>query len=689
MKRFFSLICRRRAVVCIIFAAAVVLSLMLLPGVSVNYNLADYLPESSDTKRAIKVLEQEFSYPGTVYVMLEGRTIPEILETKQELSGIDGVRSVLWLDDLYDIAQPLSHIPESALESWYKDGAALLQVEFEENDYSEKTTHAIKEIRTFLGDEVAISGPAESSRYMKSALAEEIFRIMLIVVPLCLLILMLASSSWVEPFIYLGIIGVSIAINMGTNAFFNNVSFITHAISAVLQLAISMDYSIFLMHRYLEERNNGLDVIPAVVSAARQSLSSIASSAATTIAGFLALLFMKYGIGADIGMVLAKGILLSFVTVVVLMPVVITYMHRIIEKTSHKMYTPNLERLGKGVIRLRYLIFAAVLLVVVPSYLAQQSNHFIYGETTEGDADSRTMQDARRIEERFGTNNMVLLLVPSGDIAREITLSEDLEALEFVNSVQGLVTLADPSIPRAFLPQSVIDAFATENYSRFIINLNVKGEAPETFAAIEMLKETTQKHYPDKWLIGGNTPAVADIKSTVDSDIFMVNMFSIVAVALILLLTFRSVSLPVILVSVIEASVWINMGIPYFTGNSLVFIGYLVVSSLQLGATIDYAILITNRYMEFRTIMPPAEAAMSAVKTAGNSVIVSALILTTAGFAEGAVSSISSISEIGILLGRGALLSGLLVLTLLPSLHILLDGVIRKTTLLRKNTNKA
>ncbi|HPT78020.1 MAG TPA: MMPL family transporter [Candidatus Atribacteria bacterium] len=689
MKRFFSLICRRRAVVCVIFAAAVVLSLLLLPGVSVNYNLADYLPDHSDTKRAIKVLEQEFSYPGTVYVMLEDRMIPEILETKRALSGIDGVRSVLWLDDLYDITQPLSQIPEPALENWYKDGAALLQVEFEENDYSEKTTHAIKEIRALLGDEVAISGPAESSRYMKSTLAEEILRIMLIVVPLCLLILVLASSSWVEPFIYLGIIGVSIAINMGTNAFFKNVSFITHAISAVLQLAISMDYSIFLMHRYLEERKRGLDVISAVVNAAHQALSSIAASAATTIAGFLALLFMKYGIGADIGIVLAKGILLSFITVVVLMPVMIIYMSRIIEKTSHKVFTPNLERLARGVIKLRYLIIAVVFLVAIPSYLAQQSNHFIYGETTEGDTDSRTMQDTRRIEERFGTNNIVLLLVPSGDIAREIALSEEIEALEFVNSVHGLVTLADPSIPREFLPQSVVEAFATENYSRFIINLNVKGEAPETFAAIERLKETTQKHFPDKWLIGGNTPAVADIKSTVDSDIFMVNMFSIVAVALIIMLTFRSFSLPVILVSAIEASVWINMGIPYFTGSSLVFIGYLVVSSLQLGATIDYAILITNRYMEFRTTMSPADAAMSAVKTAGNSVIVSALILMTAGFAEGAVSSISSISEIGVLLGRGALLSGLIVLTLLPSLLILLDGVIHRTTLLKKNITKA
>lgn len=679
---FFSTLIKYRKIVYIIFLALLSVSLFLIPRVQVNYDLAHYLPKDSRTKQAIDVLEREFGYPGLAEVMVSGVTIPEALAVKKQIESVPGVKSVIWLDDLAEVYQPLSFIPPETLKQFYVEKNALFQVEFSASNYSPVATGAIKEIRDQLGgNNLSIAGAAEDSRYLQTVLVKEITQIMIVVVPLCIIVLMFASTSWIEPLLYLTVIGISILLNMGSNVMFSSISFLTHSVAAVLQLAMSMDYSLFICHRYTEERENGLEPLPAILAATRKSISSISASSTTTIAGFLALIFMQYSIGADIGLVLAKGILISFITVLLLMPLLLYSCRNLLEKTKHRQFLPSFQGLGKFVVKARWLIALVVLLVAVPSFLAQRSNTYLYGDTSGSSGASEYVAARQRLEENFGVSNPVVLLVPNDDLNAEVSLCQELEESPWVKSVTALVTLVDPAIPRDFLPAAVRDNFLSKDYSRLIVNLAVSGESPDTFAAVDYLEGTAQKYYPDKWLAAGNPNSVADIKTTVEADNLVVSLFSLAAVGIIILLTFRSLSLPVILVAVIQIAIWINMGVPYFAGSYLVFIGYLIIKSLQLGATIDYAILLTNRYLDLRKEYKPKEAAVQALKAAGGSVFTSALILSLAGFAEGFMSSIEYVSTIGLLLGRGAALSGLLVLTLLPILLMFFDKFIMVTTL--------
>ena len=681
MDRILHFILHHRILIGCIFLVMVAASLVMIPMVQVNYDLSEYLPEESTTKQAITVLEEQFSYPGTASVMVEDVSLQEAAAIKKSIEGVENVSAVLWLDSVADLHQPLEFIDQAYLDAYYKDGAALFTVEFSEGSYSLNTGAALEEIRTVTDKPMYITGAAEENRNMNGVMSQEIATIVMVVIPLCILILILASSTWIEPFILLFVIGVSIVINMGTNLFFGEVSFITHGMAAILQLAMSMDYSLFLMHRYLEERKKTDRVYDAVVTATKASVSSIAASSLTTVAGFLALVFMQYSIGADLGLVLAKGIVISFFSVIILTPIIIVTFHKAIEKSAHRQLMPQFGKLGRGVLKSRWVIIGVVLVLSVPCFLAQNNNAFLYGDSSGSSAQGEVAVAKQKVEDTFGISNPVILLVPNDSVAKETQLANELEGLDAVGSVQALATMADPAIPRDMVPKAVQDMFVSEDYSRMIVSLNIDGESNATFAAVEEIQAAAQRYYPDQWLAAGTSTSVLDIKDTVSQDIMVVNLFSILAVGLIILLIQRSVSIPVILVFVIEASIWINMSVPYFSGSKLLFIGYLVVSSLQLGATIDYAILLTTRYTEFRRLQPPREAAVSAIKTAGPSVVISVLILATAGFSYGLLSQIGSISEIGTLLGRGAALSGVLVLTLLPVLLTLLDPVIRVTTL--------
>ncbi len=681
MDKAVSWLIKHRKIVYLIFLALIAVSLFFMPRVTINYDLAHYLPKESRTKLAINTLEREFGYPGMAEVMIADITIPEALEAKDKILTVQGVKSVLWLDDLADVYQPQSFIPPDYLDLYYKDGSALFQVEFTGSNYSLEAANALGDIREVLAQPVNIAGPAEDTRFLQTVLAKEITKIMIVVLPLCIIILMLASHSWIEPFLYLAAIGVSILLNMGSNVLFPSISFLTHSVAAVLQLAMAMDYSLFISHRYTEERNNGLEPLPAILAAVKKSVSSISASSTTTIAGFLALIFMQYSIGADIGLVLAKGIFISYLTVLILLPLLLYSCRTLIDKTKHRQFLPSFKKIGPLAVKYRYLIIALVLLVAVPSFLAQRNNTFLYGDTSGSSEAGEYEQQRRLIEEKFGVSNPVVLLVPNDNLRAEIDLCAELEASPYVKNITALVTVADPAIPRQFLPQEVRENFLSQDYSRIIVNLRPQGETPETYAAVDFLNAVVQKYYPDKWLAAGTATSVADIKATVEEDNLVVSVFSLVAVGIIILLTFRSISLPVILVAVIQVAIWINMGVPYFSGSNLVFIGYLIIKSLQLGATIDYAILLTNRYLDFRRENAPKAAAVLALRAAGGSVLTSALILSLAGYAEGMISEIETVSTIGMLLGRGAALSGLLVLVLLPVLLLIFDRVIMVTTL--------
>ena len=682
LKRMAQIIVKKRKFILILFSIITVLSLFLIPAVKVNYNMSSYLPDDMPTKRAMQVLDQEFGLNGSAQVMVTGVSIPEAKEIKDKIVRVDGVKSVTWLDDLVDIRKPLEILDPQVVTNYFKDGAALYQVVFEEDDYSLRVGAALNQIRTVAGVNTAVRGPAVAAKAVRETTSKEIFTIVAFVLPVFLLILILSTSSWFEPLLFIAVIGISVLINMGTNFIFGEISFMTQMSAAVLQFAIAMDYSIFLLHRFAEERAAGAGVEDAMRRALYKSFSAISASSLTTVAGFVALMFMRYRIGMDMGFVLAKGIIFSLVSVLLLLPAMAIIGDKLIERTHHKSYLPSFKKFGHAVVKMRYIIVALLLLIIIPAFRGQSSNHFLYGESSIalGEGTEPAMEEAQ-IKGIFGSFNPVVLLVPAGNIAKETALAGKLDNLDAVNSVQALVTIADTAIAREMLPKMVVDQFETKNYSRMIITLNTEVESEAAFSAVNQLTELANSYYGEKFILVGSSASVKDIKIVVEEDFKTVNLISILAVALILLFTFRSLLLPGILILVIEASIWINMSIPYFTNSSLNFIGYMIVSAIQLGGTIDYAILLTDRYMDNRKSLEKKEAAAKAVSDAGGSILTSAGILCSAGFLLGKISSIKGISELGTLIGRGALLSSLLVFILLPQLLVIFDKAIQWTTL--------
>ncbi|WP_202709489.1 efflux RND transporter permease subunit [Sporosalibacterium faouarense] len=690
MKTLANFIVEKRKLILIIFLIFTAISIIFIPTVGVNYNLSSYLPSDMNTKKAIDVMDEEFNLSGQAQAMIEDITIPEALDLKEKIKNIDGVKGVIWLDDLVDVYEPMDFLDEELIESYYKGSTALFQIEFSEDDYSLNTGAAINDIEEIIGEKGILGGTAVSTKAMRESTLKEVLSISMMALPLFILILLLTTQSWFEPVIYLSVIGISVLINMGTNAIFGDISFITQSSAAILQFALSMDYSLFLLHRFTEERDKGLEVNQAMKVAIRESFSSLASSCLTTVAGFAALMFMRYRIGQDMSLVLGKGILLSLISVVFLLPGVTIVFHKVIEKTYHGSVLPSLEKLGRKTVNLRFIVILVVCILVIPAYLAQGSNSFIYGETSiTSSEETETGHAQKMIEEKFGVYNPIALLVSKGDIPTEIDVTNTLEDKPYISSVQGLVTVVDPNIPREALPNEVLSNFVSENYSRLILTLNTPVESEITFNAIDDLHNTLKKYYDDDYYLIGTSSSVSDIKEVVDKDFTVVNLISIIAVAVIMAITFRSITLPILLVLVIKSAIWINMSVPYFMNSQLSFIGYMIVSAIQLGATIDYAILLTNRYMDNRKSMAKKDAAVSAIRDSGWSVITSALILFVAGMGVRFMSSISGVSEMGLLIGRGAALSGIMVLVVLPQLLVMFDSVIDKTTFKKVSFKKA
>jgi len=689
LKRLAQTIVKRRKLILIVFGIITFLSLFLIPLVQVNYNMSEYLPEDMPTLRAMKVLDKEFGLNGSAQIMVTGVSIPQAKEIKDKISLVEGVKSVTWLDDLADIRKPIEILDQEVVNGFYKEDTALYQVLFVEGDYSLRVGKALDDIQSIASENVAIRGPAVAAKAVRETTSKEIITIVAFVLPIFLLILLLSTSSWFESLLFIAVIGISVIINMGTNLIFGKISFMTQMSAAVLQFAIAMDYSIFLLHRFAEERATGAGVEDAMRRALYKSFASISASSLTTVAGFVALMFMRYKIGLDMGLVLAKGILLSLVCVLLVLPAMAIMSDKLIERTRHRSFLPTFKKFGHTVVKMRYFIVGLLLLIIIPAYLGQSSNHFLYGESSialsEG---SQLADDEAQINKSFGSYNPIVLLIPTGNIAKEAAVANKLEVLDFVTSIQTIVTIADSAIARDMLPQKVVDQFQTANYTRMIITLNTEVESEAAFQAIDQMTELIKSYYGDDFILVGASASVKDIKTVVEVDFTIVNLISILAVAFILLFTFRSLLLPGILILVIEASIWINMSIPYFMNSSLNFIGYMIVSAIQLGGTIDYAILLTDRYMDNRRSMEKKEAAAKAVSDAGRSILTSAGILCSAGFILGEVSSIAGISELGTLIGRGALLSSLMVFILLPQLLVIFDKAIQRTTLKEANLMK-
>lgn len=677
MQKFYRVTTKHPKLVVILFVLLAACGALCKPLVAVNYDMNDYLPAETASTIALEAMEE--AYGGGIpnaRVMVKNVTIPEALHYKEQLEAVDGVTTVTWLDDAVNVYQPLETLDQDTVSAYYKDEAALFSVTIEDS----KRIEAVDAIRAIIGDDNAMSGSAVSTAVATTSTVSQIRIISVAAVAFVFLILFLTTTSWLEPLIVMASLGVAILINSGSNLMFGEISFVSNAAGSILQLAVSLDYSIFLLHRFEECRKEATSPREAMVDALCKSTMSILSSGLTTVIGFLALCLMQFQIGPDMGLVLGKGVAVSLITVFLFSPALILLFHNLLEKTQHKSFMPSFRKLGRAVTKMMIPVLLVLLVLVVPSYLGADHNSYYYGSSHLFGEDTQLGSDIKAIEAVFGKRDTYVLMVPRGNNAREKELSTALKEIPQVSSILSYVDNAGTVIPSDYVEEETRSQLLSDQYSRLVLTVKTDLEGDEAFALVDQVRDVAEQYYSGAWLLAGEGVSTKDMKETVTTDMAKVNIIAIGAVFLVLLLSFKSISLPVILVLAIEAGIWINTAIPYFTNQSIFYIAYLIITSIQLGATVDYAILFTDRYTEFRRSMTKKEAVVQTVSSVTVSILTSGSTLTVVGFLMGYISSHELLSQLGFFLGRGALMSMVIVLFALPGMLYLLDGVIEHTT---------
>lgn len=685
MKKFYRYVVDHPKLIITIFGVLFVLCFFGKNLVSVNYDINDYLPKGSPSTVALDRLETE--YEGGIpnaRIMLRNVTIPEALSYKQKLLAIDGVKDVTWLDTAQDITEPLEMMDQDTVETYYKNDNALLSVTIDE----EKNIQAVEEIRTLIGEDNEMSGSAVATVVATTSTVKEVAFISIVAVLFVLAILLLTTQSFAEPIIILIGLGIAVVINNGTNLLFGQISFVTNAAGSILQLAVSLDYSVFLLHRFSECRKETDDVKEAMVNALNMSTVSILSSGLTTVIGFLALCLMQFLIGPDLGLALAKGVAISLITVFVFMPVLILASYKLIDKTEHKAFLPSFEGLGRLVYRIMIPMVCIFILFIAPSYLASNANSFYYGSSKIFGPKTKLGADTAQIEETFGKNDTYVLMIPKASTATQRELSDELHTIPQVVSILSYVDTVGAEIPEQYLDEETLSKLNSENFTRMVLSLDTAYEGTETFALVKEIRSVAEKYYPGEWYLAGEGVSTYDLMDTVTADMVKVNLVAIGAVFLVLMFTMKSLVLPVILVLSIETAIWINLAIPYFAGNTIFYIAYLIISSIQLGATVDYAILLTERYKECRETMDKKDSVIYTISAVFVSIMTSASVLTLVGFMMGYVSTHGLLSQLGFFLGKGTLCSLAIVIFVLPGLLYLFDNLVVGKKGIRKQIRK-
>ncbi len=680
MRKFYSVVIKLRYVIMAIFIALTAVCAVARQYVAVNYDMNDYLPEDSESTVALDIMGQEFDGEiPNARVMVQNVSYREALEYKEKLEAVEGVSAVTWLDDSLPLDIPIEILDEDTINSYYKDNNALFSVTISE-DY---INSAVPKIREVIGDDNAMTGNAVSTAVATESTVSEISLIAGIAVVVVILILILSTNSWVEPIVVMFGLGVAILINAGSNTIFGEISFVTNSAGNILQLAVSLDYSVFLIHRFSECKREISDSKEAMIEALCSSTSSILSSGLTTVIGFLALCLMRFRIGPDLGLALAKGVAISLLTVFLFMPGVILLTFPLIEKTVHKPLLPSFLKFGKFVRKATLPLVVLFVVLIVPSYIASINNDYYYGSSHIFSTGTQYGDDTAKIEEIFGESDNYVLMVPKGDETAERNLTLDLKEIDEVSSVTSLTNILGPLVSTDIYSDEIVNKLESENYRRMVLTVSVPYEGEKTNALIDTIKETAEKYYPDEYYLAGAGVSTYDLQKTVTADMNKVNLVAIGAVFVVLLFTMRSVVLSAVLVLTIETAVWINLSFPFITGNPLFYIAYLIISSIQLGATVDYAILLTERYKENRQIYDKKESIVRTISNVTASILTSATALTVVGFLLGKISTHGLLSQLGYLLGRGTLCSLVCVLFVLPGLLYLTD----RTFVKKKKTN--
>ncbi len=686
--KFGKAVVKARVPIVIVSLLLAALSVFGMLGTRINYDMLTYLPKDMETSVGQQVLLDDFGKGAFSFVLVEDMPDKDVSALKEKLAQVDHVESVIWYDSFADISVPKELLPDELYNAFNSGDTTMLAVFFDTSTSADETMEAISDIRSIAGKQCFISGMSALVTDLKELCEKEEPIYVAIAVVLACAAMMLLLDGWLVPFVFLACIGISILINLGTNYFMGEISYITKALSAVLQLAVTMDYSIFLWHSYNEQRETYDDPREAMAVAIHETLTSVVGSSVTTVAGFIALCFMSFTLGSDLGIVMAKGVVFGVIGCVTTLPALILLLNKPLQRTRHKSLIPRMDRLS-GFICKRFWVFLILFaLLVTPAYYGySKTNDEVYYDMGQClPEDLPFVKANEKLSEDFNVSSTLMLLVDADTPAKQVKeMAGEMEKVDGVAYVLGLDSLLGDRVPEEMIPDSVKNTLQSDNWKLLLVNSEYHAASDAVNRQIDTLNGILKRYDPDGMLIG-EAPCMKDMIETTDHDFDVVNAVSIVAIFLIILLVEKSLTLPFILIAVIELAIFINLGLPHYLGQSLPFIAPICISTIQLGATVDYAILMTTRYKSERKKGADKRTAVNTALTASiPSILVSGLGLFAATFGVAVYSDIDIISSMCMLMARGAIVSMLCVIFFLPALLLLCDRIVCATTLdLRK-----
>ena len=689
--RFSKAVVKHRILILIVVLVLMIPSVLGMAGTRINYDMLDYLPEDMETVIGQNELLEDFGKGAFSFIIVEDMPAKDVAALKEKIEQVDHVETVLWYDSIADLSIPMELLPDKIYNEFNTENATMMAVFFDTSTSSDITMDAIREIRQIAGKQCFVSGMSALVTDLKDLCEKEEPIYVGIAVLLACVAMLVFLDSWLVPFVFLASIGMMILLNLGTNYFMGEISYITKALSAVLQLAVTMDYSIFLWHSYNEQRTRCDDNKAAMAVAIKETLASVVGSSITTVAGFIALCFMSFTMGRDLGIVMAKGVLLGVLGCVTVLPALILVFDKPLQKTKHKSLIPNIGGFAKGVVRI-FPVFIVIFALLIPStyYGYSKTNDEVYYDMGQClPEDMEYVIANSKLSEDFDIASTHMLLVDANLPAKSVrSMMKEMEQVDGVKYVLGLESVIGSRIPEEILPESITSILKNDKWELLLINSEYKVASDAVNDQISDLN-TILKKYDESGMLIGEAPCMKDMIETTSHDFQVVNAISILAIFIIIALVEKSLSLPFILISVIEVAIFINLGLPHYLGQSLPFIAPICISTIQLGATVDYAILTTTRYKAERIRgNGKKDAVWTALSTSIPSIIVSGMGLFAATFGVAIYSDIDIIGSMCMLMARGAIVSMLAVIFILPALLLLCDKIICSTTWgMRKKTH--
>lgn len=689
--RFSKAVVKHRILILIVVLVLMIPSVLGMAGTRINYDMLDYLPEDMETVIGQNELLEDFGKGAFSFIIVEDMPAKDVAALKEKIEQVDHVETVLWYDSIADLSIPMELLPDKIYNEFNTENATMMAVFFDTSTSSDITMDAIREIRQIAGKQCFVSGMSALVTDLKDLCEKEEPIYVGIAVLLACVAMLVFLDSWLVPFVFLASIGMMILLNLGTNYFMGEISYITKALSAVLQLAVTMDYSIFLWHSYNEQRTRCDDNKAAMAVAIKETLASVVGSSITTVAGFIALCFMSFTMGRDLGIVMAKGVLLGVLGCVTVLPALILVFDKPLQKTKHKSLIPNMGGFAKGVVRIFPVFIVIFALLIPPAYYGySKTNDEVYYDMGQClPEDMEYVIANSKLSEDFDIASTHMLLVDANLPAKSVrSMMKEMEQVDGVKYVLGLESVIGSRIPEEILPESITSILKNDKWELLLINSEYKVASDAVNDQISDLN-TILKKYDESGMLIGEAPCMKDMIETTSHDFQVVNAISILAIFIIIALVEKSLSLPFILISVIEVAIFINLGLPHYLGQSLPFIAPICISTIQLGATVDYAILMTTRYKAERIRgNGKKDAVWTALSTSIPSIIVSGMGLFAATFGVAIYSDIDIIGSMCMLMARGAIVSMLAVIFILPALLLLCDKIICTTTWgMRKKTH--